>query len=249
MSINIDVNFSFISDTKKYLKMFDKQKSSRNCPDPDSHSKTLRDYHKVLWSNTLPNGDKMELNEDATYLAWKDFRFGSDSIVNMYFHHIHVAKYCLTDELKNTFCQKYGFSDFTSFWRDYLIKSYTIGGAIIFPKTNSINVKRGTMLKDRFDLTLECIRLYYLGKESPLFATLQANKDLFDLIGNFKQYVKSFYLQDLVNSDCSEIKYFNSFKDLSNVPYPKTQQDWLDLYENQLDFVNRRNKRIAESIK
>ena len=208
--MNIDVNFSFTTDTKGYLEIFDKQKSSRGCPDPDSKSKTLCSYHQKLWSKKLPNGDKMELKADENYLTWKDFHY-----------------------------------NFSAFWRDYLIKAYTIGGAIIFPKSNSINVARGKVLKDRFDLTLECIRLYYLGKESPLSATLQANKAFFDLFVNFKQYVKFFYLQDLVSDNYSQIKYFNSFHDLSAIPYPQTTQDWLDLYKNQLDFVNRRNQRIA----
>ena len=74
-------------------------------------------------------------------------------------------------------------------------------------------------------------------------------KAFFDLFVDFEQYVDFFYLQDLVDPNSSKIKYFNSLKDLSNVPYPQTERDWLDLYENQLDFVNRRNKRIAESIK
>lgn len=247
MDTNINVEYSFTSDTKGYLETFDKLKTSRGCPDPDSHSKTLRNYHKVLWSKNLQNGDKMELHEDATYLAWKNFRFGSDSIVNMYFHH-YYAQPLLTDELKTAFCKKYGFRDFTSFWRDYLIKSYTIGGAIIFPKSNSINVARGRILKDRFDLTLECIRLYYLREESPLFSTLKANENFFNLFADFEDYVDFFYLQDLVFDKYSKIKYFNQFKDLYNVPYPQTIQDWMDLYDNQLDFVRKRNQRIKEDM-
>ena len=126
----------------------------------------------------------------------------------------------------------------------YLKKSYTIGGSIIFPKTNSINVARGISLKDRFDLTLECIRLYYLKKESPLFDTLKANKPFFDLFENFKGYVKFFYLDDLVTDNYTAIKYFNSCTDINNAKYPSSAEDWLALYKNQLAFVKNRNNRI-----
>jgi len=56
----------------------------------------------------------------------------------------------------------------------------TIGGYIIFPakqvdKKMTINASRGLnrKIKDRFDLTLECIRLFYSKEDSPLSDTLQ----------------------------------------------------------------------------
>ena len=248
MATDIDVDFSFTNDTKNYWKIFDKQKSSRSCPDPDFYSPRLRTCHQKLWSKRLPNGEVLKLEKDGNYLVWKDFHFGSDSIVNMYFHHIKAQK-LLTDEIKKTLCQKHGFNDFTSFWKNYLLRSYTIGGAVIFPKKNSINAARGKILKDRFDLTLDCIRLYFLNKESPLFSTLKANKLFFDLFIDFKRYVDFFLLQDLVSADYSEIKYFNRQKSFNDISYPQTLQDWTDLYQNQLDFVKKRNQRIEKSCK
>ena len=249
-NIDIDVDFSFTDDTPNYWENFDEQNSSRGCPDPDSKSPTLRSYHQKLWSKKLPNGKIMQLSVGTDYsLIWKDFRFGADSIVNMYFHRVSVNKHYLTDEIKQYLCDNANedgtkFNDFTSFYKDYLKKSYTIGGSIIFPKTNSINVARGISLKDRFDLTLECIRLYYLKKESPLFDKLKANKPFFDLFENFKGYVKFFYLDDLVTDNYSAIKYFNSCTDIYNTKYPASAEDWLALYKNQLAFVKNRNNRI-----
>ena len=56
----------------------------------------------------------------------------------------------------------------------------TIGAYIIYPskrvdKKMTINGARGTngKIKDRFDLTLECIRRHYLNEESPLSETLE----------------------------------------------------------------------------
>ena len=253
-NIDIDVDFSFTDDTPNYWKIFDEQNSSRECPDPDRYSPTLRSYHQKLWRQLLPKGDKMELRENPRdYLIWKDFRFGADSIVNMYFHRVSVNKHYLTDEIKRYLCDNANeegvkFSDFTSFYKDYLKKSYTIGGSIIFPKTNSINVARGTSLKDRFDLTLECIRLYYLGEKSPLFDKLKANKSFFDLFEDFAGYVDFFYLNDLVTDDYSAIKYFNSCTDITKATYPSSAEDWLALYKNQLAFVKNRNNRIKIEI-
>lgn len=262
-NIDIDVDFSFTDDTPNYWKIFDEQHSSRNCLDPDGNSPTLRSYHQKLWSKKLPNGKIMQLSVGTDYsLVWKDFRFGADSIVNTYFHHIRGNNF-LTDEIKQYLCDNANedgtkFNDFTSFYKDYLKKSYTIGGSIIFPKTNSINVARGTSLNDRFDLTLECIRLYYLGEKSPLFDTLKtnetifnalmANKPFFDLFENFKEYVKFFYLDDLVTDNYTAIKYFNSCTDIIHAKYPSSAEDWLALYKNQLAFVKNRNNRIKREI-
>ncbi len=47
--------------------------------DPDIGSPTLRRYHRLLWSKTLPNGEKMQLTHDnGGYLKWKDLELGSD---------------------------------------------------------------------------------------------------------------------------------------------------------------------------
>ena len=66
----IDVTFDFRSDTPKGK-------------DPDKYSPTLKTYHQLLWSKALPNGDVMDLKKGKGlyYLTWKDFDFGSDSII------------------------------------------------------------------------------------------------------------------------------------------------------------------------
>ena len=81
----------------------------------------------------------------------------------------------------------------------------TIGGYIIFPSNRidnqmTINGSRGInkKIKDRFDLTLECIRRFYLNEDSPLTETLNRYRNFFNLFDNFKGYVDFFLLQDLV---------------------------------------------------
>lgn len=75
--------------------------------------------------------------------------------------------------------------NYKDFILDYVHRSYTIGGSIIFPKRPlGINPARGInkYICDRFDLTLECIRKYYLNEGSPLYSTLIKDKEFFDYL-------------------------------------------------------------------
>ena len=74
--------------------------------------------------------------------------------------------------------------NYQSFIEDFIHRTYTIGGSIIFPKENSINRARGVnpFIKDRWDLTLECIRRYYKNDSSPLYETLVKKQRIFRFI-------------------------------------------------------------------
>jgi hypothetical protein len=68
--------------------------------------------------------------------------------------------------------------------RAFIALSYTIGGMMVFPGKPikgkwAINQARGCLSKiaDRFDLTLECIRRYYVGETSPLGETFSRYRD------------------------------------------------------------------------
>lgn len=85
----IDTTFDFTSDTPHYWDNFWQNCDGLGCgsADPDSKSPTLRMYHKILWSKRLPNGEFLDLQKGENsndYLIWKDFNFGSDSIINVY---------------------------------------------------------------------------------------------------------------------------------------------------------------------
>ena len=140
--------------------------------------------------------------------------------------------------------------NYQSFIEDFIHITYTIGGSIIFPKENSINRAQGVNLfiKDRWDLTLECIRRYYKNDSSPLYETLVKNKEFFDLFIDFKGYVDFFYLQDCVSTDYQSVIFWIGDGDLSKNPMPKTVDEYLLWIEKQLDFVSKRNKRIELEI-
>ena len=158
--VMIDVKFDFTSDSPGYWDKFWENNDGLGGggSDPDSVSVVLQRYNQGLWSKELPNGEKMELalGENGS-LSWNGFRFGSDSIITSFRYKRQRA---LLERVAESM------DDYRGFVEDFLHKTYTIGGEIIFPKhTRSINQTRGVnpLICDRFDLTLECIRRYYAG--------------------------------------------------------------------------------------
>jgi hypothetical protein len=127
-----------------------------------------------------------------------------------------------------------------------------MGGMIIFPANrvegkSTINGARGfhPLIKDRIDLTLECIRRYYKNEISPLTVVLNRYADFFALFGNFKGYVEFFLLQDLVTEDFSAIRFFMPFGNFETSAVPKTIDEYLSYKHLTIKFVNDRNQRIV----
>lgn len=215
--------------------------------DPDKYSKTLQDFHKKLWSKKLPNWKLFELNNEnpKIYLHHKselwDFILSSDSIIHSY------SKWKRLQPLIEEIPQKY--------INEFLDLAYTVWWFIIFPSNkinnwSTINQERWCNKKicDRFDLTLECIRLYYNWEESPLKETLDRYNDFFKLFWNFKWYCEYFLLQDLVNDDFSEIRFFLPFIWFWWMPTPKTTEEYYEYIDNNINFLKNRNKRMLDSI-
>jgi hypothetical protein len=211
--------------------------------DPDSASTTLKHYHEILWSKILPNGHEFNLDDKTknAYLYHKsdlgEYYLSSDSMIHTYFkwkRMQNVIKQIPEDEM-----------------RCFYDPVHTIGGYIIFPanKVNglyTINQERGinTKINDRIDLTLECLRLYYNNEGSPLFHTIKRYDNYFKLFDNFKGYCDYFLMQDLVSSDYSKIKFFLPFDGFISNPLPRNVDEYNIYKNNNLEFLNKRNKRI-----
>lgn len=226
--MDININFNFYSET--------------NGKDPDIFSPTLKKYHKTLWSKKLPNDKKFYLSDDkkGVYLYHQSelgsFFLGSDAITHSYKNHKRkeeITKRVLEEvnELFNS--------------------GSTIGSYIIFPNNkvdnkHTINQARGInkFIDDRFDLTLECIRLFYLGKKSPLYDVLLRYKEFFKLFVNFKGYVEFFLLQDLIDEQ-GKIKFYLPFDGFKMPPTFYSVEDYKIYKERVLKFINARNKRIS----
>ena len=73
----IDTTFDFTTDSKGYWDGFWDRNDGLGGggADPDSKSPTLRQYHQMLWSKELPNGDLMDLKPGGSrsYLSWRNF--------------------------------------------------------------------------------------------------------------------------------------------------------------------------------
>ncbi|MDA9694070.1 hypothetical protein N9U71_01380 [Candidatus Pelagibacter sp.] len=229
--MDIDINFNFYSDTPKGK-------------DPDSYSSTLRNYHRILWSRELPNGSLFKLDETISMrLHHKselgEFVLSSDSIA-----HTYSNIKCTTDIVKKIDVEEL---------EKFVSLCSTIGGYIIFPSERinnqmTINGARGVnkKIRDRFDLTLECIRKYYKNEDSPLNETFERYKQFFNLFESFKGYVDFFLLQDLVTSDYLSIKYFVPFVSFEDYPLPKDIEEYKQYKYNLSNFVSSRSQRMKD---
>lgn len=245
-SIIIDSSFDFTTDTPGFWDGFWNNKGGLGggSADPDLNSPTLQKYHKALWSKVLPDGRELELSagKGFNYLFGNGFWFGSDLIVTS-FRNGRCEE--LITEVKNNV------PNYQEYVENYVHKAYTIGGSIIFPKHNrSMNQMRGVMpsIGDRWDLTLECIRRFYKGEDSPLYSTIKEDQAFFELFVDFKGYVDFFYLQDCVAEDYSNVKIWLGKGDFTESPYPQTVNQYLAWVDKQLEFVAQRNKRIEEAV-
>ncbi|HRH56158.1 MAG TPA: hypothetical protein PLS10_00815 [Chitinophagales bacterium] len=225
----IDTKFNFYSDSKG--------------GDPDIKSPTLKKFHRILWSKALPSGEILELNDkkSGAYLYHKselgEFHFGSDAITHSYKN--HKRKQWLVTQIPEEV-------------KELFDTGSTIGAYTLFPNNrvdgkHTINQARGIncFIDDRFDLTLECIRLFYLKQTSPLFDTLNRYKNFFDLFEDFIGYVKFFMLEDLVDGN-GNIKFYLSFDNFSTKPTFNNLSDYLLYKQGVMNFIRSRNERIRK---
>ena len=215
-------------------------RADSNGKDPDSASRTLKAYHQLLWSKPLPNGQVMQLEIDKGCLRWGDMWFGCDSITASFSHWRFPLRKFVEEHITN----------FAQFREEYLHKTYTIGGSIIFPMHKwSMNQARGCSVKicDRWDLTLECIRRFYMGESTPLDTALTKDVDFFKLFVDFRGYIDFFLLHDCVDENYN-VKLGLDTQLFDSMPMPKTLDDYLKWIEFQLDFVAKRGKRINDFI-
>ncbi len=229
MTTIIDVNFDVYSDTPKGK-------------DPDSYSPTLKKYHKLLWSKPLPSGVNFILNDEKPkVLCHKsdlgEFTLSSDSIGHSYSRIKSMSH--IINQIPPT--------EIDAFFK----LCSNISGYIIFPSNKidnkmTINGSRGMNrnIKDRFDLTLECIRRFYINELSPLTDTLKRYTSFFNLFKNFRGYVDFFLLQDLVSEDYLAVKFTIPFFSFENSPLPKNVDEYILYKENMTNFLVERSKKI-----
>jgi hypothetical protein len=208
--------------------------------DPDIHSPLLRLHHQALWSKPLDSRGflNLEKNPKGYLMALPDqpvLSLSSDTITNSYRN---------TERLQHLIVNvpAHELDEF-----QYL--GSTIGGKILFPGKRidgnlTINVARGwnRKIEDRFDLTLECIRLQFDKKPNPLSKTFEVYWKFFELFRAFDEYVEFFLLQDLI---CDKgIRFFLPFDDFSRPAFPMDLHEYVDYMNSTKQFVISRNERI-----
>jgi len=228
--MQIDTTYNFQSETDPL--------------DADRYSSRLQEYHRILWSKQLPNGDYFELTKISE---------------NRLYHKSELGEFYLaSDRAIATFSGWRKMEPIISKIPKNKLNSFiniteTIGGIMIWPSNRvdgkqTINGARGLNRKicDRLDLTIECIRRYYLNLESPLYETLKRYDDFFKLFNDFKGYINFFHLQDAVSSDYSNVKIADPFNNFETAPLPSSVDEYLEYMEVTESFVKARNRMIAE---
>ena len=235
--------------------------------DPDSQSIIQKQWHIELWNRNfcgkhLFQLKESELKDDNPKEVFMDDldskkRYSSDWMNSCYTHYkeyqgkVNHEKFTEPDNI-----------------REFETLTHTMGNYIIFPRhVNSINTERGRYngrIKDRFDLTLECIRRFYKKEYSPLFDTLKKDSEFFEKFKdsngkmNFKKYVDFFFLQDLIedydenDEDCidKKIKYFipsENWEVGDNIPF-KTESWFKEYLQNVINFITKRTERMKNEL-
>lgn len=216
--------------------------------DPDSYSPTLRGHHKLLWSKPLPNGAMFDL-DDATpgeYLHHEsvlgEFWLASDSVIPTFQGYLTMAS--VLDQIPQTEIE------------EFETIGYTIGGMMVFPSDRvankqTINGARGfnPRIRDRMDLTLECIRRHYACDDPqayPLGDVLARYADFFALFEDFRGYVQFFLLDDLVTDDYRSVRFFMPFDDFTTPALPRSVAAYREYRDRSVEFVQARNRRIED---
>jgi len=221
----IDVTFDFRDDTPPGK-------------DSDKSSPTLRLYHKMLWSKPLPSGRVFELDDTTSgeYLHHKsdlgEFHLASDAMVAS-FRYLAMVK-AEPEQLA-----------------EFMHIGYTMGGMMLWPGNQidgkwTINQERGCnrRIRDRVDLTMECIRRHYLSEWSPMQDCLARYADFFRLFGNFRGFVEFFLLQDAVTVDCDAVIFSTPFSDFTTPALPQTMSEYRKYRQAAIAFIEARNRRI-----
>ena len=214
--------------------------------DSDKYSPTLQEYHRILWSKPLPNGKMFELTKISNNRLYHkselgEFYLSSDRAIATFSSWVKMKP--IIDQVSAKELD------------DFIRLTDTIGGIVIWPSNKingfqTINGARGfnRQIVDRLDLTIDCIRRYYLSESSPLYETFKRYDDFFQLFGDFKGYIDFFLLQDYVTEDYMSVKIAEPFDDFSSTPIPKTVDEYLLYMNATAGLIQLRNQRIDNDV-
>lgn len=217
--------------------------------DPDTFSRTLNSYHWLLWNKPLPSGEVFTL--ERTGDPFGPFYLRHASRLGSFL----LTSDAITHSLKSSYVNRVG-QVVQQVSEDYVQELYdagcTVGAFTVFPGEvrdgkPTLNGARGMhpRICDRFDLTLECIRRYYLAEASPLSEVLGRYVDFFEVFGDFRSYVEFFLLDDLVDASSGKVRFYLPLRDFETAAaLPQSVGEYQRYREGALAFIAGRNERI-----
>lgn len=233
---SIDVNFDFQAEAGK-----DRNGNER---DSDKYSPTLQEYHHILWSKPLPNGELFELTKTNG---------------NRLVHKSDLGEYVLSSDWGAvTLSGRQTVKAYLSQIDPKVLQEFqrlviTIGARMIWPSNridgkSTINGGKGMnyLVADRLDLTIECIRRYYLGEQSPLYETLAAYKSYFALFRDYKGFIDFFLLQDYVTPDYRTVRIAHPYDNFISSPIPRNVDEYIQYADATMNLIRARNQRIVQ---
>lgn len=208
--------------------------------DLDKFSAELRRHHQLLWKKALPSGELFQLKPMSNrYLVFRPddlvYSLASDQISNSMRSTVRLKE--ITSQIPEDELD------------DFQYLGSTLGGTILFPckqinRQITINVARGfnKNIEDRFDLTLECIRLQYQSLANPLENTLRIYWKFFELFETFNQYAEFFLLQDLVTD--GKVNFYLPAEGFTKPALPQNLDEYREYMSNAKEFVRARSRRM-----
>ncbi|MBU3011808.1 hypothetical protein KO506_10365 [Polaribacter vadi] len=227
----IDIEYDYRLDSK--------------CGDPDTDSPKLYEIHSLLWNKEISKNITLNLSilsKSYGRLILKNNLTDNLSSDRMCPHYVGKYNGKLDKWLSETEKEK------------FQQKVRTIGGHIVFPAHRkdgfTINQARGVNRKicDRFDLTLECFRRFYINEESPLTSTLKRYSDFLKLFRNFKGYTDFFMLQDFIENS-GKIKFLLPFDNFNRSALPESKEEYVNYMNSTIELIDKRNERILNRMK
>lgn len=243
--------------------------------DPDAYSDRLRDCHRTLWSKQLPDGRPFDLQQEGRGLVDRTsgLYLSSDAAVPVWERWGEVQGFLEATQEQLLADGRGSVHDLG--WRLYDMGGMVLFPGYQVDRLWSINQAKGctrSRIADRLDLTLECIRRYYADRldlsdadaafpahydgVNPLGSVLHRYRSFFDLFGSFEGYVSFWLLDDLVVRDDAGPRVNFLLPRTENGPYdftrelalPVTSDEYFGYLVAADDFVDKRNRRMAQSV-
>lgn len=231
----IDVEFDFRTDTPDGM-------------DPDALSPTLRRYHQYLWSKPLPIGGVFNLSVTTPGYYQPHYLYHRHPVLGEFSLSSDAVMQTFTGNTRPAYVEQFPESANEAF----KTVAYTIGAMMVFPgnqidRKMTINQARGChpRIRDRFDLTVECIRLHYADGGSPLADVLSRYANFFALFEDFRGYVGFFLLDDLITSD-GDVRFFTPFDNFESPAVPNDVGTYVEYRRRSIEFIEARNRRMTQ---